>query len=457
MAGAINRAFGRSSAMSLMVIVPLVLSAALQAVEIESPHQKLVKGKGVAFVKLLIENKFAEAEALYDPAMQKALPAGKLAQIWKQVKTQVGSLKKQGAVRYQRYQQFDIALVECQFEKMSLDVKLVFDSQQRVSGLFFLPATAAAYQPPAYVNRELFSETQVTVGKKPWQLPATLSMPKGNGPWPVVVLVHGSGPQDRDETIGPSKVFRDLAWGLCSKGIAVLRYEKRTKAHQLAMASLVNTLTIKEEVVDDVLEATSLLRSQKGIDPNRVYVLGHSLGGMLAPHIATRDKHLAGLVILAGPSRPLEDLIVEQVTYIFSVDGQVTDKEKAQLDVIKKQVTQVKTVTPETDRSKLPLGLPAAYWISLSKIKPAQTAAQLDLPMLILQGGRDYQVVQKDFDGWAQVLKDREDVKIKLYEKLNHLFISGDGPSTPDEYMKPGHVDPQVIKDIAEWVNETAP
>ena len=147
---------------------------------------------------------------------------------------------------------------------------------------------------PPYVDSEAFTEREVTVGRGEWSLPGTLSVPLQGDLHPAVVLVHGSGPNDRDETIGANKPFKDLALGLASKGVAVLRYEKRTLEHGSKMASLMEVLTPEEEVIEDALAAVSLLKETEGIDPDRIYVLGHSLGGTLAPRIAQGDPHIAG-------------------------------------------------------------------------------------------------------------------------------------------------------------------
>jgi len=107
--------------------------------------------------------------------------------------------------------------------------------------------------------------------------------PEGKGPFPAVVLVHGSGPQDRDETIGPNKPFRDLAWGLASQGIAVLRYDKRTKVHGAMMAGAVEQFTVKEETIDDALAAVALLRGTDGSITKNLSCSVTASAGCLSP------------------------------------------------------------------------------------------------------------------------------------------------------------------------------
>src|SRR5262249_26794773 len=158
-----------------------------------------------------------------------------------------------------------------------------------------------------YARPDTFRETEVTVGAADWPLPGTLTLPRGDGPFAAVVLVHGSGPHDRDETIGPNKPFRDLAWGLASQGVAVLRYEKRTSEHGARFVQLKDP-GFKEELLDDAVAAAAVLRKHKEIDPRRIFILGHSLGAFWAPRLGTLDPDLAGLVVLAGNTRPLEDL-----------------------------------------------------------------------------------------------------------------------------------------------------
>jgi dienelactone hydrolase len=266
--------------------------------------------------------------------------------------------------------------------------------------------------------------------------------------------VHGSGPHDRDETIGPNKPLRDLAWGLASQGVAVLRYEKRTKEHSKKLVDIKDTLTLKEEVIDDAMLAVTALRKESAIDGKRIFVLGHSLGAVAAPKIGERDSALAGLILMAGNTRPLEDVILDQVTYIASLPDSGMDKEE--LAKIKKQVEKVKDrqLTKDTPAAELPLGVSAAYWLGLREYDQAATAARLKQPLLLLQGERDYQVTVADFDGWKKALAAKKNADFKSYSRLNHLFMEGEGKAKPDEYNKAGHVSREVVDDIARWINK---
>jgi dienelactone hydrolase len=273
-----------------------------------------------------------------------------------------------------------------------------------------------------------------------------------------VVLVHGSGPQDRDESIGPNKPFRDLAWGLSSRGIAVLRYEKRTRAHPADMQKIVDHLTVKEETIDDALAAVELLRHRREVDAKALFVLGHSLGGSVAPRIGKADGRIAGLIVMAGSTRPLEDLIVEQTRFILSRDGELSEDDKARIKTLETQATRVKdpSLAPGTPASDLPLGVHAAYWLDLRKNDPSAVASTIQQPMLILQGEADYQVTMKDLARWRQGLEREKRVTIKTYAKLNHLFMAGEGPIGPAQYEKPGHMDEKVVVDIAAWIRQVS-
>ena len=407
-------------------------------------------------IDLLADNQFQAATALFDNTMQSALPAEKLASTWASLTSQLGRLQQQGDAKTEQAGQHQVVLIACHFAKATMTAKVAFNSEQQIAGLFITPASAATdYAPPPYVTPGAFREQELQVGAGEWVVPGTLTLPVGDSPFPAVVLVSGSGPNDRDETIGPNKPFKDLAWGLASRGVAVLRCDKRTRAYPEKALAMLSTFTMKEEYIEDALEALAQLLLMPQIDARRIFLLGHSQGGSVLPRIGKADPALAGFIIMAGGARKLEDTYLDQMTYIFSLDGGPTEEQQKQLEQIRAQVERVKHLreTPAAP-ADLPLGVPAAYWLDLQDDDPPAAAKSLAQPILILQGGRDYQVTGEDFQRWQNALTPRQDVTFKFYPTLNHLFLAGTGQITPAEYAAPGHVSQQVVEDIAGWIQE---
>lgn len=433
----------------------LVLAFLLFVTNQGAAAQVDVPSRARAVVKALSGGDFASIESQFTDQMKAALPPGRLAALWTALGTQIGALKAcgaEGTVRAIADKQ--MVITPCEFERAKIDVQVAFDSDGKISGLALRPAAAppAPYTPPAYVNASAFKEEDLTIGAPDWPLPAILTMPIGAGPFPVVILVHGSGPNDRDETIGPNKPFKDLALGLASRGIAVLRYDKRTKVHPAKAAALA-TLTVKDEVVDDVGEAIKIVRAHERIDPTRVFVLGHSLGGMLIPRIAVANPQLAGVIVMAGAARPLEQAIVEQSKYIANTDGTISPEEQTQIDAMVRNADAIKALTPaDAAAGKMVMGVPASYWLDLRGYDPTAAAAAVKARMLVLQGERDYQVTMEEFARWKTALAKRADVTFHSYPALNHLFVAGSGKIAPAEYSVPGHVAEEVVRDIADYV-----
>jgi len=401
---------------------------------------------------------YAGAIGLFDAAMKAALPEDKLKEIWTTLPQQVGAFQNRSDAQLaERQDPYQRVIIPLQFEKMALNMLVVIDmTTGKISGLFFQPnqaAQAQQYTTPSYVDAAKFEEKEVAFGAEPWSLPGTLTLPHGDGPFPAVVLVHGSGPNDRDETIGPNKPFKDLAQGLASQGVAVLRYDKRTKSYPQE-ALQIKDFTAQEETIDDAVAAVEFLRRQPQVDPARVFVAGHSLGGYLAPRIAQADSNIAGMIILAGATRPLEDLMVEQTRYILESDGSLSAQDQLQISQLQQQVDAVKALAGQSSGGEAILGAPASYWIDLKDYRPAELARGLTIPLLIAQGERDYQVTMKDFQNWQAALSEQPKVMLKTYPDLNHLFISGDGKSTPDEYQTPGNVARAIIQDMANWIRQ---
>ena len=434
-----------------------LLFCALAASTVARAEDKLPEqtAKATALVDALAKSDYAAAGKDFDDTMRKALPADKCKEIWQAVVKQVGAFQKRTGSRVEKAGKYDVVFVACKFEKLDLDVKVVFSAEKKVTGLSFRAARSAYdFKPPPYARPDSYRESEVVVGSGEWALPGTLTLPKGEGPFAAAVLVHGSGPHDRDETIGPNKPLRDLAWGLASQGVAVLRYEKRSHTHGHLMAKDKAAITPDAEVVEDALLAAAALRKHKEIDGRRVFVVGHSLGAAMAPRIGSRDPSLAGLALLAGNARPLEDLILEQMTYIYSLKGELSDEDKEALDKIKKQVARVKDpkLTADAPAAELPLGIPSAYWLALRSYDQTATAAQLKQPLFIAQGERDYQVTMADFEAWKKALASRRNVTFRSYPKLNHLFMEGENKAKPAEYEKAGHVSRELVDDLAAWI-----
>ena len=148
-----------------------------------------------------------------------------------------------------------IVVFSVAFPTATMAFQLTVNSGGQIANFFMRRTSSAPATPwerPAYSKPDSFRERDVTIGGDEWKLPGTLTVPVGNGPFPAVLLVHGSGPNDRDETVGPNKVFKDLAEGLASRGVVVLRYEKRTRQYS-SKTEAMDKFTVKEETVDDAL------------------------------------------------------------------------------------------------------------------------------------------------------------------------------------------------------------
>lgn len=319
-----------------------------------------------------------------------------------------------------------------------------------VASFVFFPVAALAQALPAgIVERD-------TLVLGPVPLPATITLPSGKGPFPAVVLVHnGTADGDRDETIGAVRPFRDIAWGLAKQGIAVLRYEKRSRVEPSWFAR--SGFTVFDETVQDAVAAARLLRNQVEIDPKRVFVAGHGLGGIVAPRIAQTEGDLAGLIILAGATQiRLADQMEQQLNFKVTAAGPDSFKVRLMLQPIRPLIGKIRALTPADSFDIQPIrglgGTSPKYWIDMNSPDPATVLRKLKLPVLVLQGMRDFEMPASNLDGWISAVGPRTNLTVKRYSLLSHTFTPAADSPGPGDYAKEAVVDGAVIADFALWI-----
>ena len=290
-------------------------------------------------------------------------------------------------------------------------------------------------------------------------LKGMLTLPDGDGPFPAVVLVHGSGSSNMDEKVGKLTPFKDLALGLADRGIASIRYHKRSHSHGLKMLlDKKNPITVREETIEDALLAAQLLRADRRIDPNRVFLAGHSMGGMLAPRIECSGGDFRGLILLAGSPRRLEEILLEQTAEAMAgVPAFARKLAGKQLEKLRKTFDGLYELTDEQAKhKKVGGGTTLYYFKDMGQPTVAHWLEKTRKPMLILQGERDVQVkADVDFAMYRQLLGDRENVTFRLYPGLNHAFVPARFDSIAQakkEFTPARHIGNEVLDDIANWI-----
>jgi uncharacterized protein len=417
--------------------------------------------RALAVVELARAGRFDEIRELFTPGLRPMVTADALRAAWEAELAERGQLTAVGApVSDQADGAMITVLVPVSFERGSQTLAVYLTRDGQLAGIQLAPPgdaqAAAPWEPPGYADPGRFDETDVTLGSGPLAVPGTLSLPPQRQPGllPALVLLGGSGPEDRDGSIGRSKPLKDLAWGLASRGVAVLRFDKVTHAHP-DLVSQNRAFTVADEYLPDALAAIALLQAHPAIDAARVFVAGHSLGGTIAPRVAAAEPSVAGLVLLAGGAQPLQWAAVRQISYLASLAPATAASAQPGIDALTAQARMVDSpdLSQETPDAELPFSVPAPYWLDLRGYDPVAVAAGLRQPMLILQGGRDYQAtVTDDLSRWRAGLDQRPDVTVRVYPADNHFFFPGTGPSSPAELAAGQHLDPAVVADVADWV-----
>jgi dienelactone hydrolase len=405
------------------------------------------------------------ALALMDTTMKEAL-AEQAAGLWQQLTGAYGAFEGYGASDQQEIDGYQVVFWELHFANTDLLMRAVFDTEGLISGLFFTEGTLEETQTePALADNDFYTEIAVEFAADPqYPLSGTLTLPKNAAPRAALVLIHGSGPNTRDEKVGANQPFAELAYELATRGYAVLRYDKRTFTHGATIAQnteVLAKLTIAEETVADAVAAVSFLQENEQLGGVDVFLLGHSLGGGLLSHIGAQVD-CSGYISLAGSPQPLWELSAAQnLLYVAELEaaGQTAEAAEAQAVIAteREKAAALLTMTDEEALSTTVFGISGWYLRDLGAIDAAALHLSDRKPMLILQGGADRQVTTADFELWKTALAAHPDATFRLYPTLNHIFGEYTGEPVPFtqltlEYATPTPIPAEVFDDIAAWL-----
>ena len=411
-----------------------------------------VVSAGELLVEDLQAGQFESAVGRFRSDIQSELSAGRLEEIWLGYTAVGGSFQGIADTEETVQSGYDAADLSLEFDQGPHVLRVLADDQDvpAIVGIF----VNDKYSRPEYVDPNAFRTEEATVETDDCLMDGELTIPAEGDSVPGVVLVHGSDPSgaaDMDLTTGGAKPYKDLADGLASRGVAVLRYDRRSHACSNSLAP--EEWTLDNITVDDPLVAIEKLRAVPAVDGDRVAVAGHSLGGMAAPRIAERDGDLAGIAMLAAPARNFYEIFIEQFEHLATVGEYEWDAMAEQYERWDERIDRIRD--GDYEDSDTVLGYPGALWTSVDAYDQVATAKAIDTPTFVLQGDRDYQVsVEADFERWQTELADRPDATFELYEGLNHVFQYGEGPSTQTEYTLANPVDQSVVEDIASWATQ---
>ena len=351
-------------------------------------------------------------------------------------------------------QNFKAFYIPCAFSAMSVDLILIVQDGA-VAGL--QTGTYSGKPKEKQAESDAFDSIELALPVPSLgELRGILTVPEGDGPFPAVVLLQGSGPSDRDESFGNLKPFRDIAEGLAGQGIAVYRFDKRSYVYGVELAAK-RDITLEDEYLEDAVNAVQLLAVQDRIDPDRIFVLGHSLGGNAVPAVARELKQgpvkACGFIMMAASPRPLDVLMREQYNYLYSLLPEITAEQQAEKDAMFAELDKLQDLDSLTENDQV-AGVYSAYWKWLAAYDILEAAKEITEPVLLLQGEEDYQVTMEDFEIWKSSVGDKDNWQMISYPGLTHVFVPGEKTEGAAVYMRDGKVREDVILDIASFVGK---
>lgn len=433
----------------LLVFITIVLGLIQNPVFAQASFDAKLKAKEV--IGLFQHEKFAEAYDQMSAIMKRKIDVEQLQGIWDGLIMAYDTIQSLGEPEVTEKDTLTVTVTPVHFNKMKLGLQLTFEPSHKVCGIFIVPLTYP-YQPADYVNTSRFYEVKKNVPDAAFPSEGVLTVPNGNKKFPLIIIVGGSGPTDKDLTMGSNKIYKDFAWGLAAKGIAVYRYNKRTVQFGAELAKNKN-LTVNEEYLLDLKLIVKMLSKKDEIDASQIYIMGHSEGGYLLPYFAKNLSGIKGYISLAGNYSKLAELVPKQISYLALQSKNIEEKTLV-LNEMPKALYARDRFTKESPDDSLPFGFTTAYLWHLNENSPQKIGkALMKKKVFFLQGGRDYQVPPEELELWKMTLAQSTEATFKMYPNLNHIFLSGTGLSNPDEYEKPGNVPEEVINDIVAWIS----
>ena len=409
----------------------------------EYKHQEKV-------IKYLKHHDYRKLHRQFDENLKKSVSVHFLKASWQGLEKEFGNYKSHGKTTLVKGKVVDKYVTHVYFIKGSLVLETSFGDKGKLSSIYLRPKT---YAIPEYGQNLVYNKENITIVSGKYSLPGEIVYPKDlSKKVPLVIFAHGSGANNREEGIGPIKVFKDIYLGLLTKGIACMVYDKRTLVYKKEFDT--SQFTLWDETIEDAVNAFKLTKTRPDVDTNQIYIIGHSQGGYALPLILKNCNGVKGGISLAGCSRPIDELIEYQYHYLTELDGKVSWPEKIFLKKEMKKVHFVRSDKLLTSKPKLKLlgYWPTAFWKDVKNYKPVEVLKTLDMPVLFLQGDRDYQVTNEDLKLWKTGYLEKKNWSFISYPKLNHLFIEGEGKPNPSEYFNGGNVPMYVIEDISDWI-----
>ena len=389
--------------------------------------------------------------AMSAPMEAAAAQMGGIAGLAKQMAA-LGTVKEIHPAYEGEIQKYRAFYIPCVFSAMSVDLILVVQDGMIAglqTGAYSGKKEEEKPEPDAFESLELALPVPLL-----GELPGILTLPEGEGPFPAVILLQGSGPSDKDETVGSLKPFRDLAEGLAAQGIAVYRFDKRSYVYGNELAAK-KDITLQDEYIEDAVNAVRLLAGQDRIDPDRIFVLGHSLGGNADPAIARELRQAPvkarGYIMMAASPRPLDVLMREQYNFLYSLLPEISAEQQAEKDALFSELDKLQDLDSLSEDDQV-AGVYSAYWKWLAAYDILGAAGEITEPVLLLQGEEDYQVTMEDFGIWKSAFGDRENWRLVSFPGLTHAFVPGEKAEGSAVYTRDGKVREDVILEIASFI-----